>query len=92
LKLAIQEMQRLLRPSTGIFWSLSGIWTQQLVNNDDSASSLDDHSVWKDWQVCADSSSELYTTRDGYTSNNLDGTLLVWRKPPPPAAAAAVYK
>jgi SAM-dependent methyltransferase len=25
LKLAIQEMQRLLRPSTGIFWSLSGI-------------------------------------------------------------------
>jgi SAM-dependent methyltransferase len=90
LNLAIREMQRLLRPGTGIFWSLSGICTEQLLKN--SKNDDDDDDVWKDWQVLVDSSSELYTTRDGYTSNNLDGTLLVWRKPPPPPTSTAVRK
>jgi SAM-dependent methyltransferase len=69
---AVCELQRVLQPSSGIFWSLSGICTEALRDLD----------VWEGWAVCADSTVDLVSTEDGYTSNNLDGDLLVWRKPP----------
>ena len=74
LDTAVSAMQRLLRPGTGIFWSLSGICTDELLS-----SSLQHR--WNGWQKCADTSLELYETEEGYFSNSLDGTLLVWRKP-----------
>jgi hypothetical protein len=72
LRAAVCELQRVLQPSSGIFWSLSGICTNALRALD----------VWEGWTVCADSTVDMVTTEDGYTSNNLDGDLLVWRKPP----------
>ena len=39
------------------------------------------YTAWNEWDVCADSTQGLVVTADGYTSNNLDGDLLVWRKP-----------
>ena len=73
LQRSISELQRVLRPG-GIFWSLSGICA-------DGLRKLNDECWMKPvpWQVLTDGS--LYTTRDGYTSNNIDGTLMVWRKP-----------
>ena len=67
---AVTQLQNVLKPG-GIFWSLSGICTAELRALD----------AWKDWDVCADSTEGLVMTADGYTSNNLDGDLLVWRKP-----------
>ena len=70
LAMAVTQLQRVVAPG-GIFWSLSGICTEALRGLD----------CWQGWEVCADSTVHLVTTRDGYTSNNLDGDLLVWRKP-----------
>ena len=69
LSRAVSELQRVLAPG-GIFWSLSGICTEALV----------DLKCWneEEWKTLTDGS--LYTTDDGYTSNNLDGALLVWKK------------
>lgn len=69
---SVVHLQQVLAPG-GIFWSLSGICTDILRDD------MDD--CWQGWEVCADSTSDLVTTSDGYTSNNLDGDLLVWRKP-----------
>jgi SAM-dependent methyltransferase len=67
---AISELARVLRPG-GIFWSLSAICVEPLQSS----------ALWMNpncWEAVTDGS--LYTTADGYTSNNVDGTLLVWRK------------
>jgi SAM-dependent methyltransferase len=67
---AISELDRVLRPG-GIFWSLSNICIEPLQAS----------AIWADsdrWEAMTDGS--LYTTAGGYTSNNVDGTLLVWRK------------
>lgn len=67
---AVSELQRVLKPNGGIFWSLSAICVYDLASS----------KRWneKAWQVLCDGS--FYVTRDGYTSNNVDGTLHVWRK------------
>jgi SAM-dependent methyltransferase len=68
---ALAELDRVLRPG-GIFWSLSAICVEPLQSAP----------LWKDtdcWEAVTTDGS-LYTTADGYTSNNVDGTLLVWRK------------
>ena len=68
----VQELQRCIKPG-GILWSLSGICVEEVQN-----------SLWWDeseWQVlCNTDRDGLYITEDGYTSNNLDGSLLVWQK------------
>jgi SAM-dependent methyltransferase len=69
---AISELARVLAPG-GIFWSLSGICVEPLQSA----------ALWTDsdrWEALTPSDGSLYTTADGYTSNNVDGTLLVWRK------------
>eukprot|EP00977_Amphora_coffeiformis_P024203 scaffold15108_cov180-Amphora_coffeaeformis.AAC.79 len=67
---ATREFQRILKPGGGILWSLSGICADKLVSED----------LWGDqeWEILCDGS--FFTTADGYTSNNFDSTLLVWRK------------
>jgi SAM-dependent methyltransferase len=70
LRRAISELARVLRPG-GIFWSLSGLCDEPLQSS----------ALWTDsdcWEAVTDGS--LFTTADGYTSNNVDGTLLVWKK------------
>jgi SAM-dependent methyltransferase len=69
---AISELARVLTPG-GIFWSLSGICVEPLQSV----------AIWTDsdcWEALTPTDGSLYTTADGYTSNNVDGTLLVWRK------------
>lgn len=68
LEQAIVELDRVLKPG-GTFWSLSGICTEALQMS----------SALSSWNNLADGS--LYITIDGYTSNNLDGSLMVWSKP-----------
>jgi SAM-dependent methyltransferase len=69
---AISELARVLKPG-GIFWSLSGICMEPL-----QSAALWTASVR--WEALTPTDGSLYTTADGYTSNNVDGTLLVWRK------------
>jgi SAM-dependent methyltransferase len=69
---AISELARVLKPG-GIFFSLSGICVEPLQSA----------ALWTDsdcWEALTPIDGSLYTTADGYTSNNVDGTLLVWRK------------
>lgn len=68
LEQALVELDRVLKRG-GTFWSLSAICTDALQMSPTLSS----------WKNQADGS--LYITADGYTSNNLDGTLLVWSKP-----------
>ena len=68
LEQALVELDRILKPG-GTFWSLSAICTDALQISPTLST----------WINQADGS--LYITEDGYTSNNLDGTLLVWSKP-----------
>ena len=77
LSRAVQQIQRVVAPG-GIIWSLSGICTATLRDLEDCWDGDDAR-----WQVLADTTTDtLITTSDGYTSNNLDGDLLVWRKLP----------
>lgn len=67
---AVDEMDRVLKPG-GIFWSLSAICVGTLVDLIKEKKS--------NWKVLTDGES-IYTTLEGYTSNNIDGSLLVYRK------------
>ena len=68
LETAIKEVDRVLSPENAVFWSLSAICTEVLLQSPTLAQ----------WNLEADGS--LYMTEDGYASNNLDGTLLVWTR------------
>ncbi|KAL7575106.1 hypothetical protein ACA910_000473 [Epithemia clementina (nom. ined.)] len=85
LYLAVQELQRVLKPKGGLFWSLSGICSDYLANpQDDTSSSSPSPSTWwpdTNWECQVDTrNGNLFITRNSYTSNNLDGSLIVWRK------------
>jgi len=69
LELAIQEAGRVLRKG-GIMLSVSAACVDHVQ------SAFDRHS--DSWECIRDGS--FYTTEDGYTSNNVDGTILAWRK------------
>ena len=72
LSQAVSEMARVLKPG-GILWSLSAICVD----------ALQDHVVVNnatvDWKVLNDGS--FFMTSEGYASNNVDGTMLVYRAP-----------
>jgi SAM-dependent methyltransferase len=69
LNLAISELGRCVNPG--------GIWISVAAVVDDKIqASLDDRKEWESLVRKGD----LFITEDGYTSNNVDGTLLVWRK------------
>jgi len=62
---AIRELQRVTK---GTILSLSGVCTDALLQAD-----------WSAWQ-CLSNGSDVYTTKSGYTSNNLDGALMAWKR------------
>mmetsp|Transcript_14429 Transcript_14429/g.18849 ORF Transcript_14429/g.18849 Transcript_14429/m.18849 type:complete len:336 (+) Transcript_14429:223-1230(+) len=87
LHLGVRELQRVVKPG-GIIWSLSGICVEAVRNitwwsdrMKDESTTLTATATANEWEVLCDSyENGLYMTEDGYTSNNLDGSLLVWRK------------
>jgi len=73
LRRGVMDLQRCLRPG-GLFWSLSGVCVDAW-----------DRDAWfpdKEWEcLCDTRDGVLFMTPDsGYTSNNVNGELLVWRK------------
>jgi SAM-dependent methyltransferase len=69
LDMAISELGRIVKPG-GIWMSIAAVVVDQIQ------ASFEERSEWEPL-VGKD---DLYMTDDGYTSNNIDGTLLVWRK------------
>jgi ubiquinone/menaquinone biosynthesis C-methylase UbiE len=69
LNMAISELGRCVRPG-GIFLSIAAVVVDQIQTSFDER---------EDWDCLVDQNS-LYMTDDGYTSNNIDGNMLVWRK------------
>lgn len=70
LKMSISELGRCVRPG-GIFMSITAVVDDQIQASFDERQD--------EWECLIDKET-LYTTEDGYTSNNIDGNLLVWRK------------
>ena len=70
LNLAISELGRCLKPG-GIWISIAAVVDAQIQSSMDS--------LFPEWEFLV-RRNELFVTKDGYTSNNIDGSLLVWRK------------
>jgi Methyltransferase domain len=68
LNMAISELARTLKPG-GVWISLAAVVVDQ----------IQDSFQERDW-IALVLKDDFYTTVDGYTSNNIDGTLLVWKK------------
>jgi SAM-dependent methyltransferase len=71
MKTAIKELCRCIEPG-GIFISLAGVVPDEIQKAFQEEQNLE-------WDCLVDKD-DLYITNEGYTSNNIDGTLLVWRK------------
>lgn len=69
LNLAISELGRCIKPG-GIWISVAAVVDQQIQSLFDSR---------PEWN-CLVQRDQLFVTEDGYTSNNIDGSLLVWQK------------
>lgn len=69
LNMAISELERCVRPG-GIFMSITAVVDDQIQ------ASFDERKEW----ICLVDKDSLCVTEDGYTSNNIDGNFLVWRK------------
>jgi hypothetical protein len=70
LKLAISELGRCVKAG-GIFMSITAVVVDNIQESFDE---LND-----EWECLVDQD-QIYMTEDGFTSNNIDGTLLVWKK------------
>lgn len=66
--LTLKEAHRILAKG-GVLWSLSGICTDHLISILDQS----DHM----WDMTVNTTNGIFTTSSGYTSNNLDGNLIV---------------
>ena len=94
LALAVSELQRVLKSNGGVFWSLSGICSDALTSRMTTTTTRttitrrtdnDENGGWlwpeSKWESCVDTrNGNLFITSNGYTSNNLDGSLMIWRK------------
>jgi len=70
LQFAFSELTRCLKPG-GIWMSIAGVVDQEIQELFESKN--------EEW-TCLVGYGELYITQDGYTSNNIDGSLLVFEK------------
>lgn len=68
LEMAVSELGRTLK-SGGIVFSVNAACTSSIQK------SFDNSAMWEQLQ-----DGSLFMTEDGYTSNNIDATILVWRK------------
>ena len=66
--LTLEEAHRLLVKG-GVFWSLSGICTDRLISVLEQCDDM--------WDMTVKTTDGIFTTSSGYTSNNLDGNLIV---------------
>ena len=73
LEMAITELCGTIRPG-GIFMSIAGVMIDEINSLFEARSD--------EWKPLV-SKDELYTTEDGYTSNNIDAALMVWQKKGP---------
>jgi SAM-dependent methyltransferase len=72
LGMAVSELRRVLKPG-GIMFSVTAACVDSIQK------SFDECNMNKEaWEQLRDGS--LYITEDGYTSNNVDATVLVWKK------------
>lgn len=69
LNLAISELGRCLKPG-GMWISVAAVVVDQIQDAFDSRETWD----------CLVGKDDFFVTDDGYTSNNIDGNLMVWRK------------
>lgn len=72
LNMAVSELARVLKPN-GIVLSISAACVDAVQSS--FQESINTDYAWK--QICDGS---FYITDDGYTSNNIDGTLLAWKR------------
>ena len=72
LRLAIQELGQCIKVG-GIFMSIAGVVDRQIQQI------FDELSEWE----CLVRQDDLFTTEEGYTSNNIDGSLMVWKRRQP---------
>lgn len=70
MELAFEELTRCLRPG-GIFISITAVVVGQIQTAFESRQDK--------WECIVDEDS-VYMTEDGFTSNNIDGNMLVWKK------------
>lgn len=70
LNMAISELSRCVKPG-GIFMSITAVVVDNIQASFDEREDA--------WECLVDQHT-VYMTEDGYTSNNIDGTLLTWRK------------
>ena len=68
LEMAVSELGRTLK-SGGIVFSVNAACSSSIQK------SFDNNRMWEQLQ-----DGSLFTTEDGFTSNNIDATMLVWRK------------
>jgi SAM-dependent methyltransferase len=69
LEMAIDELGRCVKPG-GIWISIAAVVVDQIQASFDGR---------EEWEPIV-RKDDLFITEDGYTSNNIDGTLLVWKK------------
>lgn len=72
LNMAVSELARTLVPG-GIVFSVNAACTNAIQKSFDESNTNETK-----WEQLKDGS--LYMTEDGYTSNNVDATILVWKK------------
>mmetsp|Transcript_31058 Transcript_31058/g.47379 ORF Transcript_31058/g.47379 Transcript_31058/m.47379 type:complete len:290 (+) Transcript_31058:122-991(+) len=80
LQLALTELSRCVRKG-GIWISVAGVVDKEIYNAMNAMTMTnppqdDKQSMW----TCLVGHGSIHTTDDGYTSNNIDGSLLVWKK------------
>ena len=72
LDMAVSEMARTLKPG-GIVFSVTAACTSSIQKSFDDSNENNEI-----WEQVRDGS--LYMTEDGYTSNNVDADILIWKK------------
>lgn len=74
LGMAVSELARTVKPG-GIVFCITAACTNSIQKSFDENNANNSDQVWEQLR-----DGSLYMTEDGYTSNNVDATILVWKK------------